>query len=284
MHQERNDAGEGPNRSSEEQAQGGPGMTAGPTAQADDAGIPGEGQVHVWSIPLGASKETCGEAVSVLDATEVQRARCQVAERNRWAYALAHAAVRTVLSCYTGVAARDLCFIEDDFGKPALAGWGSRLSFNLSRTEGLAVLAVTSGRRIGVDVERIHPSGDEGDVARRFFSRRENRDLNALPRPARPSAFFTCWTRKEAFVKALGQGLSIPLDAFDVSVAEGQPGLLNSRLPGVVADEWTIRDLQVGSECVSAFALEGENTGISFRSWDWVSSGLEIPVEESAVA
>ena len=86
---------------------------------------------------------------------EVQRARCQVAERNRWAYALAHAAVRSVLSRYTGVAAWDLCFIEDDFGKPALAGWGSRLSFNLSRTEGLAVLALTAGRRIGVDVERI---------------------------------------------------------------------------------------------------------------------------------
>jgi 4'-phosphopantetheinyl transferase len=132
----------------------------------------------------------------------------------------------------------------------------------------LALYALTRGRALGVDVEYVRDDLAGQEIAERFFSRQEVRALSALPADARTRAFFNCWTRKEAYIKARGEGLSLPLDQFDVSLTPGEPAaLLGTRPDPQEAARWLLRELAPARGYVAALAVEGR--GWRLRQWRW---------------
>jgi 4'-phosphopantetheinyl transferase len=142
------------------------------------------------------------------------------------------------------------------------------LGFNLAHSHELALYAITRGREVGIDLERIRSNLVDEQIAERFFSPREVVVLRGLPTHRQREAFFNCWTRKEAYVKAKGQGLSIPLDQFDVSLAPGEPAaLLSTQWHPQEASRWSLQKLNPGCGYVAALAVEGHDWQV--KCWQW---------------
>ncbi len=178
------------------------------------------GDVHLWTIPVSRSGDA-ERSMSVLDAAEKARARRFRFERDRRRYVLRHAFARYVLARYLGVEPAAITIRTSDHGKPELdASW--RLSFNTSHTDDMTLVAVTSGPPVGVDIERLRHIDDALAVAEGLFAEREVELLRSLKPVDRSPVFLTLWTRKESLVKAIGGGLSIPFDGFDVLEADGR--------------------------------------------------------------
>jgi len=197
----------------------------------------------------------------LLSADERERAGRFAFERDRRRYIVARARLRQLLGERLGAAPESLRFVYKPHGKPALARCpGQRdLRFNVSHCGEVAAYAFAEGREVGVDIEELRELPDADDIAMRFFSRRERGAYLRLPVRQRPQGFFNCWTRKEAFIKALGEGLSHPLESFDVSLVPGKPARLLrvGRIPASRCD-WTLRSFVPGSGLVGAVALQTE--------------------------
>lgn len=208
------------------------------------------GGVDVWRGSLARDAAELTALAGLLDPAERERAARFVFPVHSVRFTAGRGLLRRVLSRYLGCSPESLIFEYGSQGKPALgstvATEAPPLSFNLSHCDDLLVIAVTRGRQVGVDVEREREDGlDTAGIAERFFSPFERRALDQLAPADRRRGFFSCWTRKEAFIKALGQGLSIPLDAFDVSVdPDGPVRLLSHRLPDEpAASSWSMHAL-----------------------------------------
>jgi 4'-phosphopantetheinyl transferase len=162
----------------------------------------------------------------------------------------------------------NLCFFYSPFGKPTLIGTSGEemLRFNVSHSDGLALYAVTRGRMVGIDLERIRRDFTCEQIAKRFFSPLENAMLCALPKGhVREKAFFSCWTRKEAYIKAKGEGLSLPLDKFDVSLSPGEPvKLLNNSLNPQEVSRWSLLEILSAPGYVAALAVEGHGLNVTY--------------------
>lgn len=180
------------------------------------------GEVHVWALDLAVAPERLPELERLLAPDERARASRFRFARHRRRYMASWAAVRRLLGAYTAGEAESLAFTYGPKGKPELAD-DPDLRFNLSHSEELALVAVSRGGAVGIDIEHLRPLPDADEIAQRFFSRREVDCYLAQPAELRQRAFYSCWTRKEAFVKALGEGLFLSLDRFDVSLAPDQP-------------------------------------------------------------
>jgi 4'-phosphopantetheinyl transferase len=200
-----------------------------------------------------------GPLAGLLSADERERAGRFAFERDRRRYIVARARLRQLLGERLGAAPESLQFVYKPHGKPALARCPGRrdLRFNVSHCGEVAAYAFAEGRAVGVDIEEIRELPDAEDIAMRFFSRRERAAYMRLPVRERPQGFFNCWTRKEAFIKALGSGLSCPLDSFDVSFAPGRPARI-LRVGRVAASRcgWTLRSFVPGPGLVGAVALQ----------------------------
>jgi 4'-phosphopantetheinyl transferase len=206
----------------------------------------------------------------ILAQDERERADRYVRAEDRSRFIVGRGVLRTILGSYTGLDPDHLRFGYNPFGKPALAAAaeGQAIHFNVSHADGLALIAVTGAREVGVDVERIRPDLGTGEIAERFFSRVEVAALRALPAARRLEAFFACWTRKEAYLKARGEGLSLPLDRFDVSLGPEQPAaLLAVHDDPAEAVRWSLRELVPGPDHVAALAVEGHMWHL--RCWQW---------------
>ena len=226
--------------------------------------------MHVWRVDLGASPARLRSLRDVLDGAEKERAARFHVARDGHRFVAGRGTLRAILGRYLDRDPARIALVYGPQGKPALdPSFGDgRISFNLSHSGDLALLAVCLGRRIGVDLERIRPEVAGEDIARRFFSPRENAALNALPPEHRAAAFFHCWARKEAFVKARGEGLSGPLDHFDVSVAPGQPAALLRTAPDPTeARRWFLTALDAGPGYAAALAMEGPPPRVQCRPW-----------------
>jgi 4'-phosphopantetheinyl transferase len=154
-----------------------------------------------------------------------------------------------------------LCFEYSEYGRPGLAtgSWAGDLDFNVSHSGGHALLGFARGRKVGLDIEKIRKDFGTGEIAERFFSEAERSALLDLPQEQKHEAFFRCWTRKEAFIKALGEGLSHPLDQFDVSLAPSVPAqLLATRPDAKEAQRWRIWDLQAPTGYTAALVAESD--------------------------
>ena len=179
---------------------------------------------------------------------------------------VAHATLRHILAGYLGVAPADLVFVTSGHGKPSLTP--SALRFNLSHSHGIGLCAVTLGREVGVDVEGIRPLDDLEDLAERVFSARERAALHSLAGTERVSGFFTAWARKEAFIKALGEGLSHPLDRFDVTLTPGAPARVE-RVDGdaLAAARWSLFPVTIDPGYAAAVAVEARGLTLVQRRW-----------------
>jgi 4'-phosphopantetheinyl transferase len=212
-----------------------------------------EGVVRVWRIPLGISGSRLTQARACLASEELERASRFRFEVHRTRYIAAHAAVRRILSRFLGLPPEDVAFGTGPRGKPFVGGEGGAwLHFNLAHSGDLALCAAGRGREVGVDVEQIRPQVAAERIPERFFSPREVAALRALPIEQQQDAFFRIWTRKEAYIKATGDGLSVPLDSFDVS--PGDPPLL---LTPNDSRAWWLASLDAPSGYVAALVVEG---------------------------
>ena len=181
--------------------------------------------IEVVVARLADSGESLRASAALLSELERQRANRFIFERDRRRFIIRRSRLRQLLAARLDVRPESVDFVHGPHGKPALAPRlaGSGVCFNMSGSQDLAVYAFSRGRQIGVDVEAIRAVREADDIAERFFSARESEAYQALSPRDRPLGFINCWTRKEAFVKALGEGLSYPCDAFDVALAPGEP-------------------------------------------------------------
>ena len=219
--------------------------------------------VDVWTISLPACFSSAEYFRSLLDSDEHARAERFRRPEDRSLFIAAHGALRMILAAYADRDPQKLGFIVGHHGKPRLdrSPGSPDIRFNLSHSGDMAAIAVSLGREIGVDIERIEPKRTDIAVAERFFSRREIEALRNLPEKDRDAGFFTCWTRKEAYIKARGEGLSIPLSEFDVSLTPSEPAaLLSSRAHPSDAGHWRLQDVAVDETYVAAFAVECSHT------------------------
>lgn len=228
-------------------------------------------EVHVWRASLRVPIGRVRDLERTLATDERARANRFVRERDRDQFVVSRGVLRAILGRYLGQNPCHLRFDYSPFGKPMLSADSglANIRFNVSHSGDIALYAVTSGREIGVDIERIRTDFGTEDIAQRFFSRREIAALRGLPAPCRLEAFFACWTRKEAYLKARGDGLSLPLDGFDVSLAPGHPAaLLGVHDDAAEAARWSLRELFPGPDHVAALAVEGH--GWRLHCWQWL--------------
>jgi 4'-phosphopantetheinyl transferase len=214
------------------------------------------GEVHVWRIELDSAATSAPALRATLSLEEKQKAaRFRSLELcERWT--VARGALRCILATYARCEPSVLVFRAGSHGKPALAWPRENISFNLSHTGGLALVAIAGNVRVGIDAESMRSEIEVEDLSRRFFEAAEAAEILALSSDARLAAFFACWTRKEAFVKALGGGLSVPLDRFQVSVRSDQPARLLWVDGEGSSDRWTLLDVSEPG-VAAALVVEG---------------------------
>ena len=224
----------------------------------------GEADVHVWRAALDRPPDRVAALAALLSPDERDRAARFHFARDRRRYTVGRGVLRRLLGAYLGVPGDGLVFSYGPQGKPALAS--GDLRFNLAHTGAVALYAVTRRREVGVDIEGFRPDFATDEIAERFFSDAERRALRALAPAERCRAFFSCWARKEAYIKALGGGLSIPLDGFDVSLAPGEPAALLATRP-IAADaaRWTLAEIEAGPDAAAALAVEGRGWRLTVR-------------------
>jgi len=224
-------------------------------------------EVHVWHAALVVPEQGIDSLLDLLDAQERDRASRFKLHAPRYQFILSHAFLRSALGLYLDIPARNLRFVTGGNGKPALAD-GHELKFNLSHSGGAAVLAIARNRELGVDIERIREDVNALDLAQRFFSAPEVEWLKSQPASTLRSAFFSCWTAKEAYVKACGEGLSLPLSGFGVvSPSTGNDLKLQIYGDATESRRWSVRPLDLGPDFRAALAVEGENWQLQVGQW-----------------
>jgi 4'-phosphopantetheinyl transferase len=217
--------------------------------------------VEVVSFPLDVDAQH-DELLELLDDRERARSRRILAERERRRFTVAHGVTRRVLGQRLRVPAQSITFTRRREGKPAVAGV-TDLRFNLSHSDGCAVLALAHGREVGVDIERVRPL-DVPTMARRFLSHDEADLLESLSGEQQLWRFFRCWTRKESVLKAAGVGLSQPLAGFDVGLREPSASAVVCHVPGIPTACWTVMDLSTMGGYVAAVAIAGRGLQLQY--------------------
>lgn len=234
------------------------------------AGFTTDHQVDIWRVRLDLPPSSVQLLEKSLSTDETNRAArfYFLADRNR--YIISHGSLRKILALYLHCEPEQLRFSVNAYGKPSLDQEG--LEFNLSHSGDLALIGITRGRKIGVDVEKVRTGISAEIIGGHYFSKAEMAELQALATEQREAAFFLCWTRKEAYIKAQGMGLSLPLESFDVSLTPHQPPLLRATRPDTTeAARWTLLSLEAGAGYEAAVAVEGQS--LEFRLWDWKLDG-----------
>jgi 4'-phosphopantetheinyl transferase len=207
-------------------------------------------EVHTWCASLDIPSETSARLYATLTPDERQRSARFHFDRDRQRFIAARGVLRELLGGYLQIDPRDVSFVYNAFGKPDLSpGFGGELKFNLSHAAGLALIAIATASSIGVDLEYIRMQADYPEIARRFFSAAEVDSLSALQSDTYAAAFLNCWTKKEAYVKARGAGLTMPLNDSDS------------------AARWSLYTFQPAPGYAGAVAIEG--SGWRLRHWQW---------------
>lgn len=226
--------------------------------------------LHIWRASLDQPAERVRELAQTLSAAEVARAERFYFERDRRRFIVGRGVLRAIFSRYLGLAPDQLQFVCGARGKPYLAAGSGRYPprFNLAHSYELALYVLAPNQEVGIDLEYLRPLPDMELIAKRFFSARENSAFRAIPAELKTEAFFTCWTRKEAYIKARGDGLCLPLDSFAVSLAPGEPAeLLHSTPPE--SSQWSLLEVVPGDGYVGAVAIRGTNWQLS--CWEWLT-------------
>jgi 4'-phosphopantetheinyl transferase len=227
-------------------------------------------EVHVWRASSNLPGSHVEDLRCTLGPSEQARADLFSFARDRGRFIARQGLLRVILGQYVAMAPGRLHFTHGAGGKPALAPEcrGADLRFNVSSSAGLILYAITRGREIGIDLEAIRPAIAQERIPEHFFSPPEVARLRALPPDAQAEAFFVCWTRKEAYVKARGEGLARGLDWFEVSFGAGEPAaLLRADGDAQEASRWSLESLAPGPGYAAALAVEGQ--GWTLTCWQW---------------
>ena len=225
-------------------------------------------EVHVWRARLDLPRALPGFLATLAPDEQGRAARFHF-QKDRDHFIAARGLLRAILSRYLTRRPDELSFSYSAHGKPSLASeHGSDVRFNVSHSHGVALFAFARGRDLGVDLEWVRADVAEEQIAERFFSACEVAALRALAAVEQAAAFFNCWTRKEAYIKARGEGLSLPLDQFDVSLAPGEPAaLLCTRVMEDEVSRWSMIELAPGAGFKAALVAEGRDWRL--RCWQW---------------
>lgn len=225
------------------------------------------GWVHIYRLNLDLGDAFLPERWACLSQEEVQKAaRFRTDDLSR-RYKNTHSQLRHILASYLKMLPSEIRFSTGAHGKPSLEKT-SDVRFNLSHSSETGLVAICRGQEVGIDIEHWRENVDRRALARRFFSPGEAEQISAYPDEKQAGAFFACWTRKEAYIKGLGGGLSIPLDSFEVSVASGNPVRLHNLAFGrEPVPGWSIFDLNAGAGFSAAVAVEGCIHGICCWTW-----------------
>lgn len=218
-------------------------------------------EVHLWRVDLDEVAGNEAHWSTIVSEDERARGARFHFPIHRQYFIAGRAILRRILAAYLAADAKALTFSYSAKNKPSLAGQHmNRISFNLSHSGDMALIAVTQNRQVGVDVELIRHDFEAAAIATRFFSEVEQEQLAALPAEERHETFFRCWTRKEAYIKATGEGLSLPLRQFDVSIAPGsQDALLATRPDAAESKRWSLRDVEVKTGYAGAICVSGND-------------------------
>lgn len=233
----------------------------------------GEDEIHLWHAWLDQPVERVEQLAQTLSADEAARAARFHFERDRRRFIVARGWLRTILGQYLNTAPTDIQFCYGPHGKPCLAGQSlsNHLQFNLAHSDEIVLYALAQNHAIGVDIEHIRPVPDLDQIATRYFSTRERAALRMLPPEQQQEGFFNGWTRKEAYLKALGDGLTRPLDGFDVSLTPGEAArLLDVAHDPKEAARWFMYALMPCTGYVSAVVapvVEGQAWRVQCREW-----------------
>jgi 4'-phosphopantetheinyl transferase len=248
-------------------------MVLGSGLREMDGGLGGN-EIHVWDSELTAQEAALDRLFPLLDRHEQSRAARFLVPEPRIQFILSRAFLRITLGRYLHMEPREVSLRTTEFGKPELADKGG-VYFNLSHTEGTAVIAVTRAGRVGIDVERVRKNLEPLQLAARFFSPSEVEWLQSQAIDQRFAAFFACWTAKEAYIKACGGGLSIPLDSFGVIAGSGDVQLhLEIYGKPEESKRWSMWQLDLGPDLRSAVAVEAVGCQVRVGRWSPEDAGI----------
>jgi len=229
-----------------------------------------EQEIHMWRVPLDVPADAVAGLLEILSVEERARMQGYKFERDARHFGVSRARLRVILGGYTGMPPRDVHIDYLEHGKPALrlSSCPPPICFNASHSGGLSVVAVALGREVGVDIEKIRPFPEAESIAERFFTPGERDALRHLSVEDKEPGFFRCWTRKEAYIKARGSGLTFELNRFEVTVDGGLPPRLchvDGRMDE--AQRWWMADVQPGPGYVGAVVADGASARLQL--WDF---------------
>jgi 4'-phosphopantetheinyl transferase len=222
-----------------------------------------DNELHVWRASLDLPSSVRVRLQSTLNPEEKKRVEKLLIEKAREHFVAARGILRELLSLYLGVQPEKIAFSYGPEGKPSLSpAHNSKISFNVSHSNGMGLFVFANDREIGTDIEYVKPDFRGMEIASKFFSEAESAALAKLPPGERDEAFFGCWTKKEAYVKAHGQGLSIPLDSFTVEFSKSKQVLRDE-----AGTPWSCYALEAAPGFAGAVVAAGENWTV--KSWEW---------------
>ena len=227
-----------------------------------------EHEVHIWQVPLEQLPPTIERLAQLISDDERARAELFHFERDRNHYFVGRGVLRITLGKYLGISPEQIQFQYGDHGKPALPGLPLR--FNLAHSNNLMLLAVTLHHEIGIDVEHLHLMPEAEGIASRFFTKAENKALRALPESQKLEGFFIQWVCKEAYLKALGDGLAKPLDEFEILSTIRRPqGLLKVVDNPTESKRWFFKVFRPTDGYIAALTVEQKDLKSVY--WQWLS-------------
>ncbi|MBO0862855.1 MAG: 4'-phosphopantetheinyl transferase superfamily protein, partial [Chloracidobacterium sp.] len=227
-------------------------------------------EAHVWRASLDQPANVIAKLAPLLSRDECHRAERFHRPADRRRFIAGRGILRKIISTYLALAPDKVRFAYNKYGKPFISDDHNRgaLSFNLSHSNGMALYAIASERRVGIDVENMREDFATLEVAERFFSKDECEAWKAVPRDQRTKAFFNCWSRKESYIKAIGMGVSYPLDEFTVSLTpDVAPALLKVDADATEASRWNMYELDAGEGYAAALIVE--SPPVSLRRFQW---------------
>lgn len=239
-------------------------MTSTKWSNAPDSPTLAGNQIHIWRVNIGAKADT-DQLASLLIDSERDRAERFIAEKHRGRFIIGRARMRQILGRYTNQSPQSVALKYENLGKPFLADEKlRRFQFNFSNSSDLAICAVTLTQPIGVDLERIRSMADMLGLAQRFFADKETERLLAQPVANQPDAFFRLWTRKEAWLKAIGKGLTFPLRDVEVSFDDMDCCVQSINQDATAAESWDLIPFFPADEHVAAVAIQRKENAVAF--------------------
>ncbi len=224
-------------------------------------------QIHLWCCDLDKNEVRLDEYISLISADEIVRAKKFKFKKDRNCYIISRGILRELLGAYLDENAAKLKFEYTSYGKPYLPN--KNLNFNISHSGDMVVCAFVVGLQIGVDIEKIKQDFDVLELAQKFFSKREIEVLEKQPKEDLARAFYRCWTRKEAFIKAEGSGLSFPLNKFAVSLEDdNQAILLETDWDASEKSHWSLFSFVPEDNYIGALSVRNKLATVKYFNWD----------------